>query len=457
MSAPLVLRQYWQLTRTLMFPLRVTRWLTVGTLVLALLGGLLFWWAEHPVVLIISGAIASTILILVGIMVPAQMLSLASSKQLFWIPDLRRKTFFILFFLYGLTALLVSLLLAFKPNAVPVIIGVSVAFTFVATLAALMLIASVYFQSFQPFMFVLIWGFYFFAEKFLLSSALINFASGCLIWSALYLWWTRWIPHKYFLNYMTVSPAKLREAKEQQAGVVQSFAYWASSTPRSLCGTLLSGASDGFKSRLKYEFGQLIVVLLMVLIFTYFFRDVSKDGFLKIIPFIALTFMASRNVQIQLLCYRHLHRIWMFYHGSRMNLFYYLEKQYALSIGLAYGALVLGMLIVNFQLGSKAAPISMLFFVLATGGLFTVQLFYVGWIIYQKTAASMVWLGWITGIITSLFLALVALLDIFWMPNFIQNPDYYWIFIGIMLAVLMALRFWALNSWSTINFYRVRN
>ncbi len=158
MSAPLVLQQYWQLTRTLMFPLRVTRWLMTGTLLLVMLGGLLLWWVEQSVVLIISGALISAVVILIGIMVPAQMLSLASSKQLFWIPGLRRKTFLILFCLYSLTALLGSLLLVFKPNAVSLIVGVAVAFTFMAIIAALMLTASVYFQGFQPFIFVLIWG-----------------------------------------------------------------------------------------------------------------------------------------------------------------------------------------------------------------------------------------------------------------------------------------------------------
>ena len=167
--------------------------------------------------------------------------------------------------------------------------------------------------------------------------------------------------------------------------------------------------------------------------------------------------MAARNVQIQLLCYRNLHRVWMYYGGSRISLFHYVEKHYALNIGLAYGALVLMMLIINAQLGSKAPPISLLGFGVAIGMLFTTQLFYLGWVIYQKTTASMVWLGWLTGIITMLFLLLMVLLDLFWMPNFHQDADQYGIFIGVMLVVLIAIRYWALNRWHKINFYRAKN
>jgi hypothetical protein len=456
MSAALVLQQYWQLTRTLVFPLRVTRWLMMGTLLLAMLGGILFWWAEHPVVLMISGGIAYTFIILIGIMVPAQMLSLASSKQLFWIPGLRRKTFLILVCVYSLAALLVLLLFALKLNVVSFAASVAVAFTFAAAIAVLMLVSSAYFQCYQPFIFVLVWIVYFIAEQLLMVHALISFALGVLIWSMLYLWWTRWVPQKYFINYMIISPAKLRDIKERQAGVVQSLAVWLSSAPRSLCGTLLSGASDGFKARLKYELGQLAVVLSMVLIFSYFFRDVPKDGFLKMAPFMVLTFIVARSAQIQQLCYRNLHRLWMFYGGSRTNLFHYVEKQYALNIGFAYGALVLVMLIINAQLGGNAVPISFLAFGVAIGVLFTTQLFYLGWVIYQKTNASTIWFGWLTNIIAALFLVLTALLDLFWVPNISHNSQHYGIVLSLMLAVLLVLRYWALNRWNKIDFYRVK-
>ena len=457
MSAPLVLQQHWQLARTLMFPLRVTRWIMLGTLLLAMLGGLLFWWIEQPVVLIISVAIASAIVIMINMMVPAQMLSLASSKQLFWIPGLRRKTFLILFGLYNVSGVLVSLLFTFRFNAVPFVAGFGVAFIFVAFIAVLMLMASVYFQGYQPFIAVLVWGLYFIAEQLLLVNPLISFVLGGLIWSMLYLWWTRWVPQKYFLNHMAISPAKLYETKAQQTGVVQSLGYWMSSAPRSLCGTILSGVSDGFKARLKSELGQLAVVLFMVLIFSYFFRDVPKDGLLKMVPFMVLTFMVARNAQIQLLYYRNLHRVWMFYGGSRISLFHYVEKQYALNVGFAYGALMLVMLIVNTQLGSNTVPMSLLIFGVVTGVLFTVQLFYLGWIIYQKTNASLVWFGWLTNIIAALFLMLVALLDLVLMPNITQNPHYYEVVLSLMLAVLLMLRYWARNCWRRINFCRVKN
>lgn len=457
MSAPLVMQQYWQLARTLMFPLRATRWMTIGFIVLIALGGLLLWWFDQPILFVIGSGAVVVISILVGIMVPAQMLSLVSSKQLCWIPGLRRKTFFILFCLYSLIALVTSLLFSFKPNGYPLLTSIAIAFTLVGIIAALMLTASVYFQGFQPFIFASMWGLYFAVEQLVHINTVICMITGLLVWIMLYVWWARWVPQKYFTNYMTMSPAKLREAQEQQAGVVQTLGYWLSSAPRSLCGTLLLGASDGIKARLKHELGQLLVIVFMALIFFYFFRGVPKDGFLKMMPFVFLTFMAARNVQIQLLCYRNLHRVWMFYNGSRTSLFHYVEKQYAMNIGLAYGVLVLVLLIINSQLATHAVPMSLLAFGVVTGVLFTVQLFYLGWIIYQKTDASVVWFGWIINITVALFFVLAALLDLFWMPNISRDTDHYGVIIGVMLAVLIVLRYWSLNSWRRINFYRVKS
>ncbi len=456
MSAPLVLQQYWQLIRTLMFPLRATRWMTVGFMGLLALGGLLLWWFDQPIVLMIGSGALVVISILIGVMVPPQMLSLVSSKQLSWIPGLRSKTFFILLSLYSLIALTSALLFSFKPNGYPFLTSMATAITLVAVIAAAMLITSVYFQGFQPFIFASIWLLYFAVEQLVQINALVCIAVGLLVWGALYWWWCRWIPEKYLVNYMTLSPAKMREMQEQKVGVVQAFNYWVSSTPKSLCGTLLLGTSDGLKAQLKYELGQVIALLLMVLLCSFLLRGMTEAFFLKMAPVIIFTFMSMRNVQFQVLIYRNLNRAWIYFDGSRTRFFNYVERQYFQHVGIAYGTMLCIIVGINFVFGNTLS-LYFLATIVVISGLFAAPLFYLGWIIYHKTTASLGWLGWLSGIMVILFILLLTSLSLFWQPAAgLELQNNWWLILG-MLVVLVCMRYWAIRVWSRMSFYRVKN
>jgi hypothetical protein len=453
MNLSLATQQYWQLVRTLMFPLRGVRWIAVGTLGLMVLGGLLLLLTGSPIVLIISVAMCLTVVVAAIIILPMQMLSMVSSKQFFWISGLRNKTFVIIFSLNCLITLLVVLALESKPNDLSMINVSAMVFLVTSIVSFFMLLGRVYFQAFMPFFFAGMWGVYFLGFKWLYDYGLLNFSISIIIWLCFYRWWCGWVPQKFFQNYLALSPDKMLEHQSQSAGV-EVFYSWGSSAPRSLCGTLLSGVSDGIKSWLKYEMGQIIVISIMLLVFFFLFRDGPKEIILKILPVIVFTFVVARNAQVQMLCYRNLSRIWMFFEGPRNGLFPYLEKQCFINMGIVCIELFIMLVAIHFLFDGINFGQGLIVFAVVIGNLFSALLFYLGWVIYHKTEANTVWLGWITSSLVVIVIIILGLRSIFG-PSDINYTEL-WSKVGVILVLTLLARFWAGNGWKKMNFYRVK-
>lgn len=455
MSLPLAIQQYWQLHRILMFPLRGVRWMAMGVLGLVALGGVLWLLTGSQTPLMLAFLMALPVVMAVIITVPMQMLSLVSSKQFFWMPGLRNKTFSILLLLNGLITLLVILFLELKPNNLSMLNVSAMVFLMLSVISFFVLLSSVYFQKLQPFVFILIWGIGVLVFKYGHSYALLNFGLAILVWLCCYKWWCGWVPHKYFGNYFALSPEKMWQMNGFRSEGIGILRYQSSSAPRSLSGTLLTGASDGFTSKIGYELGQLLVIAGLLLVVIFFFPPTSKEHIFKILPFVLFTFVSARNSQIQLLCYRNLHRIWIYFEGSRSGLFGYLEKQYFLNMVIVCVELLLVLLAINFLFDGVSLHQEFLMFAIISGNLFGTLLFYLGWIIYRKTEANTVWLGWITGCSIAIAIIIIGLNSLSGAPN--TGFSAYWVETVVILALTLLARHRVVKGWEKMNFYRVKN
>jgi hypothetical protein len=440
--------------RTLVFPLRGVRLITAGTLGLMVLGGVILLLTGSPIVLLLSACIALAVAIAIAIIMPKQMLSMVSSKQLFWVPGLRNKTFVILCSINCLVALLFLLLLESKPNDFSLINILALLFLTLGLVSALMLFGSVYFQWFTPFIFVGVWGLYLLVGERLYDLPLVNFFLCALVWLCLFRWWQKWVPQKYFRNDFLFSTEKLHEKQKSRSAGINLFHYWRSLAPRSLCGTLLIGGSDGVKSRLAYEFGQMVVIFLMLMVFFFVLRGSPSESVLKILPVIIFTFIAARNSQMQVLCYR-LHPVWLYFDRPRIELLSYLEKQYFLNMAIVCVEVILVLLAIHFLFDSIGLIQELIVFTAVAGNLFSCVLFYVGWIIYQKTEANIQWLGWINGILIAVILIILGLNSIFGTSDI--NYIELWSETAILLVLAILARYKAVNAWKKMNFYRVKS
>src|SRR5690606_212675 len=92
MNISRISNQYWQLARTLLLPTNFIRKLLLLLLSLALLSGVLI---DSKALLAVTTASSFLLFIMLGLLLPGQMLALVSSKQLRHLTDLRQKLFVI--------------------------------------------------------------------------------------------------------------------------------------------------------------------------------------------------------------------------------------------------------------------------------------------------------------------------------------------------------------------------
>lgn len=452
-----VLQQYWQLMRTLMFPVRLIRFITIGSLMLAFLGGLLFWWGAQPLLLVLSSAMLFVVITVIGIFMPAQMLSLVSSKQLNWIPGLRYKVFLILFCVYSVISLVIALAVSSKSNGFSFGSVFSAGFSYAAMLAALMLWVCVYARRFAPILFILAWGAYFVVKQFIYIAPVLGMVFGVLIWLVLYIWWCQWRPQEYFLNHMAASPETIRALHDQQVFSLQTLGGKFSVVPRSLYGTLLIGGPDGIVMQLMREVLQMLLCFLSFAVILFFMGD-QKQALQLMIPLLMVFAIAQNNFSVLILYYRNLYRVWMLYEGSRSALFHSLEKRFFTRIILSsilWGGV---MLAGNFFLKSISIPSLLLIILLLSAVIFSAFLFYMGWIIYRKSEGSSTLLNWVAGGSGVCFTLFAGLILFSWLDGEAINPlaaVSYWLCMLVMLGAVIILRYRVLNHWHQFNFFRV--
>jgi hypothetical protein len=457
MSVPMVLQQYWQLIRALWFPLRFVRWLAVAEVGLLTIGGLVLWWENQAVVLIVAIGIGLVLSITVSIMVPGQVLAFVSSKQLSWIPGLRIKVCILLMCLCLLLALAGSYwLITMNKGAQGFTSMFSVALLFLSFVSVLMVVSRVYLGFFQVFIFPLIWFSSIAAEHFFRVELLACWGLIAIVWIGFYFWWRQWQPQKYLVNVMTLPQAKMKELQEQQQGLGRPLSHYLSSTPGSLPGTLLLAASDGFNTYIKREIGYLLLIALTVALMLFLMRQIPINVLQHLTLVLIVVYFLSRGFQLQLNIYRNLYRLWPVLGGTRRAVLYYVERQFIVQMAVMFfPVMVIGVLLNNF-FGSAGISIVVLLFSGLISALLLVQLFYVSLVIYIKSAASVAWLNWLSSILTVCFMLLITYLDLLWGNNVRQSSSDYWLFCGVLVLMVLAARLWALRSWRYINFTRVK-
>lgn len=457
MSAPILLQQYWQLIRTLWLPLRFVRWLTMAVLGLLALGGGLFWWANQPQVLFIASAICMVLFITISMMVPGQLIALVSSKQLSWIPGLRAKVCLLLICLCLLLAFAGSYWLVTMNRGAPDFTSrFSVALLFLSLVSVLMVVSRVYFSFFQALIFPLIWMVSFAAEQLLRIELFVCWGLIAINWIGFYLWWRQWQPQKYLVNIMTVSQSKTKELQEQQYGLMQPISHYLSSTPNSLQGTLLLAASDGFNTFIKREVGYLLLILFTVALMSFLVRQIPIEVLHHMVLVLMVVYFLSRGFQLQLNFYRNLYRLWSIFSGTRTAILYYVERQFIVHIAVIFiPIIVIGVLLNNF-FGSAGISVVVLLFSGLISALLLMQSFYVGMVIYVKSAASVAWLNWLSSIVTIFFMLVITYFDLLWGTNVRQSSSDYWLFCAVLVPTVLAARLLALRSWRCINFTRVK-
>lgn len=457
MNTRRILNQYGRLLLAMLMPARYVKWLGVLTLAVLIPGAILSFFG-HSLVLSLGAAFSFLLLMMVGMLVPGQMLALRSSKQFQYMADLRYPLFLIALVFWLLVSFWLSInLMLLNPKEFNFYSTISLITMVLTCVAVLFAVVGSYIQSAQGFVPLLVWLVFFSAKGTNLFSA--EYASSywlitLVLWGGMFIWWFRWQPQKYLVNFMTLSAV---EMQRQQASNIQAITSAFSAIPRTLAGSLLGGVSDGIQAWWKRELGQLVFFLLLLMFMLYWVRQIPANVASIMVSIYVFIYICIRGGVIFQSFFRNLYRLWISSNYSRVEMLAYIEKRYFLMLVSSMVPAMLVFALINHYVLGDLLGLFTGAYVLFISFLFSGLAFYVGLLVYIKSAASFVLLNWIAPIVNLSLIGIMVYLDILWGPNPSHEHAHYLWFAGALLMLILLGRVWVKSSWANINFYRVKN
>ncbi len=457
MNLQTILNQYWRLILVMLLPARYVKWLGVLTLAVLVPGTLLYFF-DISFVLYIGSALSLMLLMMVGMLVPGQMLALRSSKQFQCMADLRHYLFIIALCFWTSVSLILTVMMSFfefKGFSFHSVFALT--FMAVSCVALLFAVVGSYMQTAQGFVPMVVWILFFSAKSldlFAEHNTGIYWTVSLLLWLVMFVWWFRWQPQKYLVNFMTLPAAEMQRL---QMTNTQAMAAAFSSVPKTLAGSLLVGASDGIQAWCKRELGQLIFFVLMLAFVFYWVKQIPQNAAGFMVSIYLFIFICIRGSVIFQHIFRNLYRLWMNSSYSRTALLAYIEQRYFLLfiVSLLPAVLVIGL--INHYLLGDVLSLFHLAYLLLIGLLICGLSFYLGLFIYLNTAASFLWLNWVSPIANIALIGLMVYFNILFGPEpSVEHRDYLAFSAGLLILVL-AGRTWVKSRWHRVNFFRVKN
>lgn len=457
MNAQGIMNQYWRLILVMMLPARYVKWLAVLTIAVLVLGVILYFF-DISFVLYIASAISLLLLMMVAMLVPGQMLALRSSKQFQCMADLRRPLFIIALCFWLLVSLILTLTMGFlEPKEFRFNSVFALAFMALSCVALLFIVVGSYMQTAQGFVPLFVWMLFFSAKNtdfFTVANIGIYWLISLSLWLVMFVWWFRWQPQKYLVNFMTLTAA---EMQRQQINNTQAIAAAFSAAPKTLVGSLLVGVSDGIHAWCKRELGQLAFFLIALMFILYWVKQLSVNVASVFFIIYLFIFICIRGGIIFQHFFRNLYRLWMNSPYSRAEIFIYIEKRYFLLLlsSLVPGILVFGL--INHYVLDDLLSLFKGAYLLLIGLLICSLSFYLGLFIYLKSAASFLWLNWISPIVNIGLIGLMVYFNVLFGPNpSAEHVDHLAFSAGLLVLILLG-RQWVKTHWRTLNFFRVKN
>lgn len=457
MNIQATLNQYWRLILVMLLPARYVKWLAVFTFTVLMSGAILRFFG-HSLVLYIGTAFSLLLLMMIGMLVPGQMLALRSSKQFQYMADLRYKLFFLALAFWCLASLALSAALTtLDPKGFSFPITLAVATMGLSGVAVLFAVVGSYMQTAQGFVPLLVWVLFFSAKSTnLFSSAHITTYWFITIglWLVMFIWWFRWQPQKYLVNFMTLPAAEMQRL---QMTNTQTIAAAFSAVPNTLAGSLLVGASDGIQAWCKRELGQLVFFLLMLGLMFYWIKQIPQNVAGVMVGIYLFIFICIRGSVIFQHIFRNLHRLWMNSSFSRTEILTYIETRYFLLLAASLIPVIFVLGLINHYLLDELLSLFNVVYLLLIGLLMCSLSFYLGLFIYLKSAASFLWLNWVSPIVNLCLIGVMVYFNILFGPDpSVEHRDYLAFSTGLLILVL-AGRTWVKSHWHKINFFRVKN
>lgn len=440
-------RQYAALFFKLLLPLNVLRWVVVVT---AVIWGVALWLraSDWGFLLAIAAAITGLIAFLLLILIPMQVIALASSRP---VSLLRNSRLMLLVILIG-SSLAISCafysVIATRQESIQLPSLSLVMWLIVSLLLQLCVFIRSRWENNWFFVLVLAGAWMKIGlwltevHPLLLLSALI------LSWLVFARWWLQWRPKKYRPTILTevISDSEQVDRQSKLAFLFQS------GKADTWIGSRLLGVPDGARARNKrLMLGGLIFLLTQIPVYVFFSKE-QLEALIRyaLIPFV-MFYSASVAQGIASNFTRNLLGVWLYCPEGRQGMLSVALKLYVREVGIRM-LLTFGLALVIELVLVKANDLQVWAYSFATTILMNMVSFYLAWWVHLRSQGSVLWPNFIGGV------AVLALI-IFFSATGLLFPHWNSIsIVWVLLAqlILIALLYNSVRSgFSRMNFVRV--
>lgn len=391
-------------------------------------------------------------LTMILMMLPAQLLTFASSRQYGLLPHIRRYLAGVMVFVLLLLQLVSFLILRFVAHAEDIAHS-SLTVAIMLIVGMMVIISFVRLGSMQFFYFfalpALSW---YLIPRLNLMPNLVLSIILLVVWCGFLGWWFSWHPKKYHKNLLVLSPT---EWNQQNMNFCWGL-YSRGAVPESLTAGLLFGH---FGNRF-YQIRMMLTTLglsgaIFALVVLFLPRDVS-DGLMVGVRIGIAMQIVQIGYNYSFVLFKNINRVWLHYNLDREQILFSLEK----TVWTLYlkNLVVIASIsaLVSFVIPEKILPISLVGLSVMLSVLVTAIALYTVFIVYAKWRGNLKIFHWVNGI--SLVLIMGA--GFLWLKYSDQKEltDYLvqlFAIVLLLLGVVVLMRNYAVRLWQKVDLVRV--
>jgi hypothetical protein len=443
-------RQYAALFFKLLLPLNVLRWIFAVT---AVIWGVALWLraSDWGFLLGIAAAITGLIAFLLLMLIPMQVIALASSRP---VSLLRNSRSILLVILIGSSVAISCAFYSvtatrYEPIQLPSLS--LVVWLIVSLLLQLCVFIRGRWESNWFFVLVLAWVWMKIGLWLTEVHPLLLLSALSLSWLVFARWWLQWRPKKY-------RPSILTEviSDSESAGSQSKLAFlFQSGKADTWIGSRLFGLPDGARARNKrLLLGGLIFLSGQIPVYFYIGNE-PDEALIRyaLIQFVIWTsVLVAQGMAANFI--RNLHGVWLYCSGGRQSMLSVALKLYVREVGIRT-LLTFGLALVIEFVWVKANDLEFWAYAFATTMLMNMICFYLAWWVHLRSQGSLLWSLFASGVAVLMLMALfVATGLLFPLPFDWKGISIVWILLAQL--ILIALLYKSVRTgFSRMNFVRV--
>lgn len=455
------LRQLWSLYICLLSGVSWIKWMGAISVFLLVLGIPIKLLWDNSLSLVIGALVMALCMFANVVFFPFQILSLASSRQIGILPNIRKLSFIFLFVLNALASITVALLffLANRGMGLGDFIAVSV-------LASSMLIGGLVISQKYPraqglvFVFLIPMARIFELQKEV--SPILQIIFELSIWLAFYRHWMSWMPTKYLPNMFGMSQSQLSDFNKKRSMQknyrFENFFNFNYSGGNSVVGSLLLGRADGVKSKMASMLFLVFILSVFVVIYVIGFNVNRFHDF--------YTFAGQTNIYIAYVCmayginkyiFQNAHKAWLYFPGNRGAYFAKIEKVFFTNLIFACVPILLLHASVNYAVLDWQLYVELIWLTLLYALVVSGFKFYISLLIYHKFKGDMRWSLWINNAL--LLIAIVPMVagSLMWVDKKSAVIEALVYLIGLSLVLVFLVRHWLKAKWCSVDLVRIKS